>query len=175
MCVYECLVSFLIIYFTVATSLIGFPFADVIVLESSAAPAVQPGAVHVSIYTYIYTRVSIHLDLVCRVRAAERPRLRLLHASRGVPYGHAPSPSFLFPPSLPFTLGSLRRRYSYRHPLSCRPNAAPLSHLRCALEIMTRPRLGNEERAVLSSVPGNRMREQRYHRQCSYALSFLYS
>lgn len=64
-------------------------------------------------------------------------RLRLLHASRGVSCGHAPSS---LPACLPtFLRSSLprdpprRRRNPYRHPLSCQPNAAPLSHLRCAL------------------------------------------
>jgi len=40
-----CLFLLVIIYFAVATDLVGSPFADMIVLESSAAPAVQPGAV----------------------------------------------------------------------------------------------------------------------------------
>ena len=60
------------IHFAIDTDLIGsLPFADVIVLESSAAPAVQPGAPY-SARKYI--RVSIHLVPVCRLRAARRGR-----------------------------------------------------------------------------------------------------
>lgn len=64
------------------------------------------------------------------MRAAERPRLRLLHASRGVPCGHAPS-------SLPLG-GPRRRRRTRRGPLSSpsilSAERSPIKPLtRCAL------------------------------------------